>query len=58
MIIILEKIFFFIFLLIVASGIGLKLYTRKRLRDIDGMSPIIRQNLEEEHIIGEFGEDP
>ena len=56
--IILDKILFFIFLLIILVGTGLKIYTKRRLSDIDGFSPIIRQDIEEEHIIGEFGEEP
>lgn len=55
--IILEKVFFFVFLFVLAVGTGLKIYTKRRLSDIDGLSPIIRQDMEQERIIGEFGEE-
>lgn len=58
MLMILNKIIFFIFLLVIAAGTVCKIYTRKRLSEIDGLSPIIRQDLEQEYIIGEFGEEP
>ena len=58
MTIILDKTFFFVFLLVIVAGTGLKMYTKRRLSDIDGLSPIIKQDIEEEHIIGEFGEKP
>lgn len=56
MAVILDRIFCFVFLLVISVGTGLKFYTRKRLSDIDGLSPIIKQDIEQEHIIGEFGE--
>lgn len=56
MAVILDRVFFFVFLLIILIGTGLKIYTKRRLSDIDGFSPIIRQDMEQEHIIGEFGE--
>lgn len=58
MAVILDRIFFFVFLLVILTGTGLKIYTKRRLSDIDGFSPIIRQDMEREHIIGEFGEEP
>lgn len=57
MAVILNRIFFLIFLFVILIGTGLKLYTRRRLSEIDGMSPIIKQDIQQEHIIGEFGEE-
>lgn len=57
MAVILNRIFFLVFLFVILIGTGLKLYTRRRLSEIDGMSPIIKQDIRQEHIIGEFGEE-
>ncbi|MEF9839359.1 MAG: hypothetical protein RR705_00135 [Lachnospiraceae bacterium] len=53
-----ERILFSVFFLVIIVGTGLKIYTRRRLSDIDGLSPIIKQDMEQEHIIGAFGEEP
>lgn len=55
MIAVLNKLFFLLFLFVVAIGTTLKLYTRRRLAEIDGLSPIIKQDIEQERVIGEFG---
>lgn len=52
-----ERILISIFLLVMIGGTVLKFYTRKKLSDIDGLSPIIKQDMEQEHIIGAFGEE-
>ncbi|SHK87103.1 hypothetical protein [Hespellia stercorisuis] len=52
-----ERILISIFLLVMLGGTVLKLYTRRKLSYIDGLSPIIKQDMEQEHIIGAFGEE-
>lgn len=55
MVAVLNKLIFLLFLLVVAIGTTLKLYTRRRLAEIDGLSPIIKQDIEQERVVGEFG---
>lgn len=55
MVTVLNILFFLLFLLVTAVGTILKLYTRRRLAEIDGLSPIIKQDIGQGHVIGEFG---
>jgi hypothetical protein len=48
---------FFAFAGIVITGTVLKCYTRRRLSDIDGLGPIIHQDLEKEHIVAAIGDE-
>lgn len=48
---------FAIFAGIVIIGTALKCYTRRRLSDIDGVGPIIYQDIEKEHIVAAIGDE-
>lgn len=45
---------FLMAVIVITAGIMLKRYTVSRLKDIDGISPVIRQDLRSKNIIDQF----
>lgn len=56
MISILNVVSFILLIGIIIIGIVLKIYTTRRLSDIDGMGPVIHQDVKTKHIIAELGD--